>query len=141
MAHGFCGKCGRLLRSREELCSICRGDVELFCPECEADVKASDTHCSYCGIALFGDTEKREAERREREIRDEELNELVCVKTVISRVEGDMVKSLLASFGVWSLIKADDCSGLRSHMSYGIPVQIYVRHVDVEKALQVLEQT
>lgn len=116
------------------------GDVELFCPECEADIEADDISCSYCGALLFSDADKRQAQKRDREIRDEKLNELVCVKTVIGRVEGEMLTSLLASFGIWSLLKADDCAGMRPHMAYGFPDQIYVRRADVDRALEVLNE-
>lgn len=141
MARGFCGKCGRLLGSKGEICPSCRGDNEMFCPECGADVHIDDISCSYCGIALFADAEKREADKRERFFQAEKEDELVCVKTTISRVEGEIFRALLGSFGIWSLLKADDCAGMRPYMTYGLPARIYVRRADGDRALEVLKDS
>ena len=64
----------------------------------------------------------------------DEQNELVCVKTSTNRLDVELAKGLLESFGIWSLIKADDLGGTRPHMLYLTPARLYVRQVDLEKA-------
>lgn len=140
MSHYYCADCGRLERAGSKECPACRGDRELYCPDCGSDIKADDNRCSYCGIPLFTDAEAREEEKRRKLIEIEEQNKLVCVKEAANRIEADFTSGLLDSFGVWSMIKADDCAGMRPHMLLAFPVQIFVRRADVEKAEQILSE-
>ena len=65
---------------------------------------------------------------------EEEQNELVCVKTATTRLDIEMARGMLESFGIWSLVKADDIGGTRPHTLYVTPARLYVRQADREEA-------
>lgn len=103
------------------------------------DVQREDLRCSYCGIALFGNTEKLEKAARQREARREKQNELVCVQTYLNRFEAELARGLLESLGIWSLVKVDDCAGMRPHLLYAMPARLFVRRADLQKAWDIME--
>jgi hypothetical protein len=60
------------------------------------------------------------------------------IKVCKSRVEADLIKSLLESEGIEVLISADDMGGLTPSLTQG--VRVLVREDQVELALSILKQ-
>lgn len=137
MNRDYCPQCGHLKRRGED-CPVCRGDDDLYCPECKMDVRAEYASCSYCGARLYADANEREEKKESDRERGERDNELVCVKETTTRQEAVMVRSMLESYGIWSMVKADDVGGMRPDMLLGMPARIYVRLADEREALELL---
>ena len=65
--------------------------------------------------------------------------DLVCVKVFTNRAQAEVVKSLLESYGIVAIVKADDCGGLRPHLVFGAGgVRVLVRKEDKAKAMDIL---
>lgn len=61
------------------------------------------------------------------------------VKIFDSRIEAEIVKSLLASNGIMSWIKTDDSGGMRPAMAFSQGVELQVSEQDQEKVMQILD--
>jgi hypothetical protein len=64
--------------------------------------------------------------------------ELVIVRTFGDRIEAEMARSALEAAGIVSMVRGDDCAGLRPHMLLGNGIDLIVRAGDREQALEVL---
>jgi hypothetical protein len=64
--------------------------------------------------------------------------ELVVVRSFGDRIEAEMARSALEAAGIRSMVRGDDCAGLRPHMSLGSGIELIVRAMDRAKALEVL---
>jgi hypothetical protein len=64
--------------------------------------------------------------------------ELVVVRTFGDRIEAEMAKSALEAAGIRSMIRGDDCAGLRPHMNLWNGIELIVRAMDRSQALEVL---
>jgi hypothetical protein len=67
-----------------------------------------------------------------------ETNTLVVVRTFLNRIEADVARTALEASGIDSMIRSDDCGGLRPHLWMG-GVQLLVRADDADTAKAVLE--
>jgi hypothetical protein len=63
---------------------------------------------------------------------------LVVVGTFGDRIQAEMARSALEAAGIPSMVRGDDCAGLRPHMSLGIGIELIVREVDRGQALEIL---
>ena len=68
-----------------------------------------------------------------------EDSELVAVRTFLSTLEAQLAHSALEAAGIDSLVRADDCAGLRPHMQI-TGVELLVREEDAEEAERVLSE-
>jgi hypothetical protein len=62
---------------------------------------------------------------------------LVVIRTFLNHVDADLARSALESAGVESMIRSDDCGGLRPHL-WMSGVELLVRAEDAEQAEQIL---
>jgi hypothetical protein len=62
---------------------------------------------------------------------------LVSVATFLTHIDADLAKSALEAAGIESMIKSDDCGGVRPHLWMG-GVQLLVRDQDAQRALEIL---
>ena len=68
------------------------------------------------------------------------MAELIKIKAFPNRHEAELAKGLLAEKGIEALVSADDCGGMRHHLSFGMGrVQLLVKKEDVEKAQEILK--
>jgi hypothetical protein len=65
-------------------------------------------------------------------------SELIAVRTFLTAIEAEIARSALEAAGIESLLKADDCGGLRPHMQMSEGVELLVREEDAEEAERVL---
>ena len=63
---------------------------------------------------------------------------LVAVRTYVNHFEAEMDQTALDAAGIDSMIKSDDCGGLRPHLWLG-GVELLVREGDAEEARQILD--
>lgn len=64
--------------------------------------------------------------------------ELAVIRTFLNTFDADMAKSALESAGIDSLVRGDDCGGMRPHLwMHG--VDLLVRSEDVERANELLD--
>lgn len=63
---------------------------------------------------------------------------LVTVRTYVNHFEAEIDKTALGAAGIPSMIRSDDCGGLRPHLWLG-GVALLVRAENVEEARQILE--
>lgn len=63
---------------------------------------------------------------------------LVVVMTFGDRIEAEIARSALEAAGIRSLVRGDDCAGLRPHMSMGLGIELIVRTADRGQALEIL---
>jgi hypothetical protein len=61
-------------------------------------------------------------------------NNLVKIVEFGSRIEAEIIQSLLQSNGIGSVIRADDCGGLYASQSFSIGVAVYVDESDLAYA-------
>lgn len=65
---------------------------------------------------------------------------LITIKTFSSRMEAEMAKQLLASFGILSFVSADDAGGMRpAPFAYSAGTELVVREEDAEKSISILD--
>lgn len=64
--------------------------------------------------------------------------DLVVVRTYINNFEAEIDKSTLEAAGLPSMIRSDDCGGLRPHLWLG-GIQLLVRSEDVTRATEILD--
>ena len=62
---------------------------------------------------------------------------LVVVGTYLTAVDAQLAQSMLEGVGIDSMVRSDDCGGLRPHLWMG-GVELLVRAEDVEQALVAL---
>jgi Putative prokaryotic signal transducing protein len=62
---------------------------------------------------------------------------LVVVGTYLNAVDAQLAQSALEGVGIESMVRSDDCGGLRPHLWMG-GVELLVRAEDVERALATL---
>jgi hypothetical protein len=62
---------------------------------------------------------------------------LVVVGTYLNAVDAQLAQSALEAVGIESMVRSDDCGGLRPHLWMG-GVELLVRGGDVEQALATL---
>lgn len=64
--------------------------------------------------------------------------ELAVIRTFLNTFDADMAKSALESAGIDSLVRGDDCGGMRPHLwMHG--VELLVRSEDVDRANELLD--
>lgn len=63
--------------------------------------------------------------------------ELVIVGTFLKHVEADLARSALEAAGIESIIRSDDCGGMRPHLWMG-GIQLLVRPEDALAAADVI---
>ena len=62
---------------------------------------------------------------------------MVVIRTFLNHVDADVAKSALEAAGITSLIRADDCGGVRPHLWMG-GVELLVTEEDQAQAEEVL---
>ncbi|HEY3885250.1 MAG TPA: DUF2007 domain-containing protein [Vicinamibacterales bacterium] len=65
-------------------------------------------------------------------------NALVTVRSYVNQFEAEVDKSALEAAGIQSIIRSDDCGGLRPHLWLG-GVELVVRAENAEEARQILD--
>lgn len=63
---------------------------------------------------------------------------LVAVRSYVNHFEADVDKSALDAAGIDSMIRSDDCGGLRPHLWLG-GVELLVREEDAAQAREILD--
>jgi hypothetical protein len=63
---------------------------------------------------------------------------LVVVGTFLKHFEADLARSALEAAGIESMIRSDDCGGMRPHLWMG-GIQLLVRPEDAAYAAEVIE--
>jgi len=66
--------------------------------------------------------------------------ELVAVRTFLSTIDAELAQSALDAAGIESMVRADDCAGLRPHMQMSEGVELLVREEDAEEATRILSE-
>jgi hypothetical protein len=64
-------------------------------------------------------------------------DELRVIRTYVNHFEADIARSALEAAGIESMIRADDCGGVRPHLWMG-GIELLVRDQDVDRADEVL---
>ncbi len=68
------------------------------------------------------------------------MNNLVVVKTFMYRHEAEIAQAFLSGHDIESVVQADDCAGMRHHLSFVQDgVKLLVRESDLEAAQKALE--
>ena len=66
-------------------------------------------------------------------------DELVVIRTFMTAIHAELAHSALEAAGIESLVRADDCGGLRPHMQI-TGVELLVREENAEEADRVLNE-
>ena len=70
------------------------------------------------------------------------MSDFVCVKTCLSKPEADVVKTVLEGSGIEVMISADDCGGMRPHLTFLTGgIRLMVKQEDAQKALEILKNS
>jgi hypothetical protein len=64
-------------------------------------------------------------------------DDLVVIRTFLNAVDAELARGALEAAGIDSMIRADDCGGLRPHLWMG-GVEVLVRGEDAAQAAEVL---
>jgi hypothetical protein len=64
-------------------------------------------------------------------------DDLVVIRTFLNTVDAELARGALESAGIDSMVRADDCGGLRPHLWMG-GVEVLVRGEDAARAAEVL---
>lgn len=64
---------------------------------------------------------------------------LVTVGTFLTHIDADLARSALEAAGIESMIRSDDCGGVRPHLWMG-GIQLLVRDEDAQRAIEILDQ-
>ncbi|MFH1692157.1 MAG: DUF2007 domain-containing protein [Candidatus Omnitrophota bacterium] len=68
------------------------------------------------------------------------MQDLEEVKVFVNRFEADCAKNLLEQEGIEAMVSADDCGGLRPHLSLATGgVRLLVKCQDVDRAKDILQ--
>ncbi|MEO6222266.1 MAG: DUF2007 domain-containing protein [Vicinamibacterales bacterium] len=62
---------------------------------------------------------------------------MVVIRTFLNNVDAELARSALEAAGITSMIRADDCGGVRPHLWMG-GVEVLVDEADVAEASEVL---
>ena len=62
---------------------------------------------------------------------------MVVIRTFLNHLDADLAKSALEAAGITSMIRADDCGGVRPHLWMG-GVELLVDEMDQAQAEEVL---
>ncbi len=62
---------------------------------------------------------------------------MVVIRTFLNNVDAELAKSALEAAGITSMIRADDCGGVRPHLWMG-GVEVLIDEADVAQASEVL---
>ena len=68
------------------------------------------------------------------------MNDLVVARTYVNGFEAELAKSALEAAGIDSMIRSDDCGGMRPHLWMG-GVELVVRREDLPRAIEILDDT
>jgi hypothetical protein len=63
--------------------------------------------------------------------------DLVVIRTFLNAIDAELARGALEAAGIDSMIRADDCGGLRPHLWMG-GVEVLVRAEDATSAAEVL---
>ena len=67
------------------------------------------------------------------------MGDLINIRSFSQRHEAELAKGLLSEQGIEAIIQADDCGGMRPHLTLGTAgVQLLIKREDVEKAKEIL---
>lgn len=64
--------------------------------------------------------------------------DLVVVRTYLNNFEAEIDRTTLEAAGLLSMIRSDDCGGLRPHLWMG-GIELLVRSEDVTRATEILD--
>jgi hypothetical protein len=64
--------------------------------------------------------------------------DLVVVRTYVNNFEAEIDRTTLEAAGLLSMIRSDDCGGLRPHLWMG-GIELLVRSEDVTRAAEILD--
>jgi hypothetical protein len=67
------------------------------------------------------------------------MSKLITIKTYSNRIEAEADKELLRNEGVKSVIFADDCGGMRPHMTFVSGVELVISEKDIDRACEILQ--
>jgi len=67
-------------------------------------------------------------------------SELVVIRTYLNHFDADVARSALEAADIPSMIRSDDCGGMRPHLWMG-GVELLVRSEDLEAADEILRAT
>ena len=65
-------------------------------------------------------------------------DDLVVARTYINNFEAGLAKSALEAAGIDSMIRSDDCGGMRPHL-WMSGIQLVVREEDLRRAIEILD--
>jgi len=65
--------------------------------------------------------------------------ELVAVRTYLTRIDAELARTALEAGGIESMIRSDDAGGLRPHLWMG-GIALLVRQEDLERAERLLTE-
>ena len=68
------------------------------------------------------------------------MEKLIVAKVFNSRVEAEMAKSFLESYGIKALIRSDDAGGMFPQQQYTRGVELSVGKSDLREAKKLLEK-
>lgn len=66
------------------------------------------------------------------------MTDRVILKTVASRVEAELIQSVLAGSGIEAIIISDDCGAVDPALAFGRGVHLTVVRDDLERALRAI---
>jgi len=68
------------------------------------------------------------------------MDDLITIRLFYYKHEAELAKEILSKQGIESIIKADDCGGMRPHLTLGTAgVQLLIKKEDFERAKEILE--
>lgn len=67
------------------------------------------------------------------------MADLVLLRTCSTRVEADLIRTLLADHGIPCVVQADDAGGMRPYMNVGVSVSLKVNPAQLDAALELLK--
>jgi len=65
------------------------------------------------------------------------MNELRVIRTFVNNFDAELARTALEAAGIDSMIRADDCGGVRPHLWMG-GIELLVRDEDTARAEEVL---
>lgn len=106
----------------------------MFCPQCRAEYRDGVTRCNDCDLELADQLPVEPPEHDEGS-----STEPVVIRAFSSEFDADLARTALDAAGIESMLRSDDCAGLRPHMALTRGVELLVRSEDAEKADEVLD--
>ncbi|MCK4744457.1 hypothetical protein KAS41_00095 [Candidatus Parcubacteria bacterium] len=67
------------------------------------------------------------------------MSNLITIKTYNNRIEAEADSSLLKNYNIKSVVSADDCGGVRPHMTFTGGVQLLINEKNRKKAAKILK--